>query len=169
MHRHCGCGCFPLCLSANQPHLAHLKLDTFHEKSTLCWILAECINSQVSEGCVSPQTSSQYSASRHPARPPLSPPPSCPRPGMVGGGGVEGWGLLDFALSRLRHASAVTHIDANMTERTQKADIRLCLQPRSSGGRRGSVGGGRRALKASPFPFLPLEKKNKLKKNLPAL
>lgn len=51
-------------------------------------------------------------------------------PGGDGGAG----GGLHFALSRLRLASALTHIDANVTERTQKADIRLCLQPRSSGG-----------------------------------
>lgn len=45
--------------------------------------------------------------------------------------------MSHFALSWPRLASAVTHIDANVTEHTQKADIHLCLQPRSSRGRWG--------------------------------
>lgn len=62
-------------------------------------------------------------------------------------------GALHFALSRPRLASAVTHIDAKLTEHTQKADTHLCLQPRSSrgeGGEKEKRGGGRgrRALKA---------------------
>lgn len=62
----------------------------------------------------------------------------------------------------------MTHIDANVTEHTQKADVHLCLQPRSSGGRWGKeeeggggvgLGGYRRALKARTFPSFPLDNK----------
>lgn len=79
------------------------------------------------------------------------------RPGVTGGGGG---GALHFALSRqLRLASAMTHIDANVTERTQKADIRLCLQPRSSG-----LGGGEAAvhLKHHHFHYFHWTQKKKL-------